>query len=135
MKRFFLGFLKGFFSGFIFHEYEIKGNIFRVYEVGLGKKKTTISIYEKKADVQVALIEMDTTIYNSLTEYRIWGVDDFSLEIATLWALYFDFVRFDYRRKQSNIVKETRYSYTMNMELKSKYNPMFKETLQEQNRI
>ena len=124
----------GLFRGMRYHEFDIKGNTFCAHEVGFGKAGLTISIYEKKPNKQIALIELGATSYNSKIEYDIWGVDELSLEIALIFNLFYSFRRFDRRRETFDTTKETHYTYTINKEAKAKYDPMFKEKIKKQMR-
>jgi len=114
------------FSGYEYYEYDFYGVRYLAYGVGMGKDGRKIPIYQN--DRQIALIEKNPVVYDTKDEYDIYAIDGNFSEVAAIFNLYYDFVRF--ARFNVTKTKKTEYLYTLNKELKSKYNPDFKRLCQ-----
>ena len=95
-----------------------------MYEIGLGKEGIKLPIY--RDDTQVALIEKDLVVYDNKDTYEIIAIDEMSLEVSALFNLYYDFVKHGNYGEINYKSKERYYLYTMNKELKNKYDSTFK---------
>lgn len=115
-----------FFMGYSFFELRLKHTIYYIYQVGCGKKGIKITIYI--GDNQIALIEKGTVTYDNKDIYEITSIDEYSAEIAVLFNIYYDFTRYGNSGEYVSKSKEISYVYTLNKELKSKYNPEFKSS-------
>lgn len=115
------------FGGYPYYEVSLNQQLFQIYAVGCGKEGIKIPIYY--GEEQIALIEKDPTVYNNQDRYQIMAVDEYAADIACLFNLYYDFIRFGHRGEFVSNTKYTNYEYTVNKELKSKYNPQFKEMI------
>ena len=113
------------FFGYMYFEYVLNGKTFYAYEVGMGKQGIKIPIYDE--DKQIALIEKGVVVYDNKDEYEIVGIDDYAIEVAALFNLYYDFVRFGRYGQVVYKSKEVSYLYTINKELKNKYDQTFKK--------
>jgi len=112
------------FFGYTFYELHYEEDVFYFYEVGLGKKGVKIPMYNNH-DIQVALIEKDNTRYDNKSRYHLTSIDKNYQRIAFMWSIYYDIVT-NSNNEVSVKSKETMYEYTLNKELKKKYNPNFK---------
>lgn len=113
------------FLGYEYYEYHFFGKEYVAYEIGMGKEGIKIPLYD--VERQIALIEKSTVVYDNKDEYDIYAIDAKALEIAVLFNLYYDFTRFGRFGEFAYKSKETEYLYTLKKELKSKYDPNFKE--------
>lgn len=113
-----------FFNRYSYTEINFNNETYSMYCIGMGKEGLKYPIY--KGDTQIALMEKENKVTNNLDEYVIYMQDDNYLDVALLIALYVD-TRFAANRAESvsNSVQMT-YSITTNKELKSKYNPDYK---------
>lgn len=113
-----------FFNRYSYTELSLNNEIYYMYCVGMGKEGLKYPIY--KGNIQIALMEKENIVINNLDEYVIYMQDDNYLDVALLIALYVD-TRFAANRGVyvSSSVHKT-YSLTFNKELKSKYNPEYK---------
>ena len=117
-------------KGFKTYEYyklEFLNNQYYIFEVGLGKDGIKYPIYCN--DVQIALIEKDSVVYNNLDEYNIFAIDANAAFISYLSALYLDIVRYSNRGEVNKKGFQKYYVKTTLQELKNKYNPDFKNQL------
>lgn len=113
-----------FFNGYIYYELILNDTKYLMYEIGLGKEGIKLPIY--RDDTQVALIEKDSVVYDNKDTYEIIAIDEMSLEVSALFNLYYDFVKHGNYGEINYKSKETYYLYTMNKELKNKYDSTFK---------
>lgn len=112
------------FWGYFFFEMSFNDETYIMYEVGLGKQGIKLPIY--KGTSQIALIEKDTITINNKDKYVIHSHLGKDLLIATLFSLYYDYLRFGHHGEISVASKKTFTLYSTNKELKSKYDPMWK---------
>lgn len=113
-----------FWSGYRYEEITFYSDVYNCYEVGMGPEGTFVCIYS--GDEQVAMIEKPTVVYDNKDIYEIYIKDDRHIEIVCLFATYYDHSAGG-NSDGAIMSKEINYKYTMNKELKSKYNPLFKE--------
>ena len=109
-----------------FHEMTINSNTYRMYTVGLGKEGLKYPIYCN--DTQIALMGKDAVVVNNLDKYDIYAHDRQGAEIAVLFGLYIDITAAANRGTAVTESVRKVYSITTNKELKSKYNPDFKQS-------
>lgn len=95
------------------------------YEVGLGKEGKFVCIYI--GDIQVALIEKSNVEYDNMDSYKIYLKDEKYMQIVCLFVVYYDHATSANLNEFSYKSKKTSYEYSPNKELKSKYNPQFRE--------
>lgn len=114
-----------FFLGYPYFEILLDGHTYQAYRIGMGKEGLKIPIYEKEC--QVALVEKPTVVKDNKDEYEISALDPSSLELAVIFTIYFDVS--NYGNRGEVVYKKTQVEYinTLNKELKSKYDPNFKE--------
>lgn len=113
--------------GYQYYEINFESSLYRAYEIGLGKEGIVIPIY--KDDMQIALIEKPTKVYDNKDTYTIY-IEDGKYAIAVLlFSIYFDSVNFGHYNEVVYKTQSTTYTYTLNKELKSKYNPNFKDKI------
>lgn len=113
-----------FFNGYMYYEFILNDIKYIMYEIGLGKEGIKVPIYI--GDTQIALIEKDPVVYDNKDTYEIIAIDEKSLEVATLFNLYYDFIRFGNYGEIAYKSKKTYYLYTTKKELKNKYDSNFK---------
>lgn len=109
------------FFGYYFFEMSFDNEIFTMYEVGLGKEGIKLPIYN--GSNQFALIEKEIETINNNDRYTIHSHLGSELTIATLFTLYYDYLRFGHHGEFSSSSKKSFYLFSTNKELKSKYNP------------
>ncbi|MCL2109075.1 MAG: hypothetical protein FWH20_06995 [Oscillospiraceae bacterium] len=110
-------------GGYFFYEYNFCGCNYFAYSIGMGKEGIKIPIYN--ADCQVALIEKGVVVHDNKDSYYIYVPSETELEIATLFNLYYDFVKFGNRQKLVYKTKKVEYFHSPKA-LKSKFDPDFK---------
>lgn len=117
--------VKKFLAGYRYVQINFKSELYNCYEVGMGKEGKFICIYI--GDQQIAMIEKPTVVYDNKDYYKIYIKDSKYIDIVCLFAVYYDHAS---ARNYNEVViksKKVSYEYTINKELKSKYNPKFKE--------
>lgn len=112
------------FWGYAYFEMVINDKKYYCYEVGLGKKGLFVCIYYN--DEQIALIEKEAVVKDNKDCYKLYTISSEHLSSICLFALYYDHLRFGNYGEIVYKSKEVYYLYTMNKELKSKYDPEFK---------
>lgn len=110
---------------YLFYEMCFDGITYNMYGVGLGKEGMKFPIYIDEK--QIALIEKDPTVRNNLDQYSILMKDDSNLEAVWLLCSYLDLIEYANRGEIVKKYTEKTYAITTNKELKSKYDPHFKE--------
>ena len=113
-----------FFWGYSYFELRLNNHTYTIYEVCCGKQGIKIPIYD--GSEQIAIIEKGVTTYDNKDSYEITSKDECSAEIAVLFNVYYDFDKYGNYGEYAYKSKEISYSYTLNKELKSKYNKEFK---------
>ncbi|AEV69463.1 hypothetical protein [Acetivibrio clariflavus] len=116
-------FVGKFLSGYTYEEITFNSEVYNCYDVGMGKEGTFVCIYS--GDEQIAMIEKPPVVYDNKDFYKIYIKDDRHAEIVCLFATYYDHSTAGNYNEITT--KEINYRYTTNKELKSKYNPLFKE--------
>lgn len=117
--------VRKFFSGYGYYEINYDGEVFTCYVVGRGKEGLFICIYI--GDRQVAMIEKSPIVRDNKDHYIIYTIDNKYNDIVSFFGIYYDhntssnYSEFVYKKK------EISYVYSFNKEIKSKYNPQFKE--------
>jgi len=91
------------------------------YEVKMGKDGDFICIY--LGDIQIAMIEKSTIFNDDMNICKIYVKKDKYTEIVCLYAVYHNYLAL----KNDNESKKENYEYTLNKNLRKKYNPRFKE--------
>lgn len=114
-----------FLSGYRYVQITFYSEVFNCYVVGMGKEGTFVCIYS--GDEQIAMIEKSTVVYDNRDFYRIYIKDNKHMEIVCLFATYYDHSTASNYNQAAIKSKKINYYYTLNKELKSKYNPQFKE--------
>lgn len=109
------------FGGYFYYEVELNKHIYTAYEIGLGKEGIKIPIY--RGEKQIALIQKDCMVRNNLDEYEIIFGDLEMALVATVFVIYYDCLNHNNPFEAVVDKKETKYLYTMNKELNSKYDP------------
>ena len=115
------------FNGYLYYELNIYDNLYRIYEIGLGKEGIKIVI--EKDGEQVALIEKGTVVRNFNDTYDLYIKGDKGALPVILFTVYYDNIRFGNRGVVGRNIKEVYYFYSTNKELKAKYNPNFKNII------
>lgn len=119
----------GLFNKFDYHQMKNNGLTFDLFPIGFGKEGSKSPIYVENK--QIAQIEKECTVYNDLHNYRIYAKDDCSAYIAILFVVYM-YINGGYKAGEkalSSTVKVV--STTTNKILKGKYNPDFKNSIEE----
>ena len=117
--------VRGFWSGYKYNQITFNSEIYNCYEVGMGKEGTFVCIYS--GEQQIAMIEKPNVVYDNKDFYRIYIEDNKYVEIVCLFATYYDHATAGNYNQVAIKSKKANYYYTINKELKSKYNPQFKE--------
>jgi len=115
-------------DGNIFKRFEyFYGTKYQLYLVALGKEGDKYPIY--KDNVQVSLIEKGNVVYNNLDEYQIYAKDFDTIEMSILFCLYLDLMEYDHLGEVVKDYVSKSYTLTFLKELKSKYDPSFKDSV------
>lgn len=117
--------VRKFFAGYKYYEIDYNGDEFTCYEVGRGKEGLFVLIYI--GERQVAMIEKPPLVHDNKDCYTIYTIDSKYNDIISFFVLYYDHGSSGNYNEVVYKKKEVKYVYTMNKELKSKYNPRFKE--------
>ena len=96
---------------------------YTVYHVGHGKDGTNYPIYE--GEHQIALVKKPTTVRNGYDTYGIVALDDDSLLIAVLFALYEDIREHTYNNLHAGPAVRVAMSSTTNPYLLKRDDPDF----------
>lgn len=116
--------VRGFF-GYRYYQTTFNSEVYDCYVVGMGKEGTFVCIYS--GEQQIAMIEKPPVVYDNKDTYKIYIKDDKYTEIICLFAVFYDHTATGNYNKVAVKTKKVYYYYTMNKNLKSKYNPQFKE--------
>ncbi|EOL45102.1 hypothetical protein [Enterococcus caccae] len=111
--------------GYTFFELSYNDETYYFYAIGLGKKGLKIPMYDSN-DIQVGLIEKDNISYDNKSTYTINTLDKNYQMLAFFFSVYYDNAYYS-PNEVAYKSKEINYKYTINKELKSKYNPQFIE--------
>ena len=117
--------VKKFMAGYRYVQIEFNSELYNCYEVGMGKEGSFECIYI--GDQQIAMIEKATVVSDNKDFYKIYIKDDKYIEIVCLFAVYYDHATARNYNEVAIKSKKVSYEYTLNKELKGKYNPQFKE--------
>lgn len=117
--------VKKFLAGYKYIQINFNAELLNCYEVGMGKEGKFVCIYI--GDRQVALIEKSNVVYDNLDSYKIYLEDEKYMQIVCLYLVYYDHATSANSNEFADKSKKTSYEYSPNKELKSKYNPQFKE--------
>lgn len=113
----------GLFKKFDYHQMKKSGITYDLFPIGLGKDGSKSPIYQDNA--QIAQIEKDCIVYNDLHTYKIFAKDEFSSEIAVLFAIYM-YINAGYRAGEKAITSTVKVvTKTTNKLLLEKYNSDF----------
>lgn len=64
----------------------LDGKEFTMYCIGLGEQGAKNPVYYD--GIQIAQVEKDCEVYNSLYQYRIYGVDEYAAKIGLIFCTY-----------------------------------------------
>ena len=113
----------GWLKKYEFTQMQLRGMTYDLYSVALGKEGTKSLLY--CGNRQIAQIDSESIVYNDLHNYRVYAVDEFSSEIAVMFAAYLYAIGpFEPGKKVKSSVTKY-YSKTTNKNLLLKYNPNF----------
>lgn len=109
--------------GYAYDEFEYNGEVYCVYNSGLGRNQHFISIY--RGDSTIALQHREDLVIDYLGKSTLYAVDSEAMEIMLIYAMYMEATEF------CNIYVEAEHSrqdcsyYTNQKELRDKYDPSF----------
>ncbi len=112
-------------AGYKYIQINFNAELLNCYEVEMSKEGKYICIYI--GDRQVALIEKSKVVYDNMSSYKIYLKDEKYIQIVCLYVAYYDhatsanYDEFVYKSKKTSC------EYSPNKDLRSKYNPEFKE--------
>ena len=106
------------------YELELYGRLYVMYEVGLGEQGIKLPIYH--GPYQIALGEKDPVTYDNKDGYLLSFDSDLSFWVAVLLSLHYDHDRYGNYGEVSMGSQKTRIIYSINNEVKSKYDPSWK---------
>lgn len=117
---------EGFFlTRYGYYEIQIWNKTYKMYSVGMGKDGMKYPIYD--GDIQIALIEKECRVQNNLDNYQVYSLYDEYSDIAHILCLYIDMITYPNRGEIVTKSVQNNYKITTNKELKSKYDPNFKD--------
>lgn len=117
--------VRKFFFGYGYYEIDYDGELFTCYTVGRGKEGIFICIYI--GDRQVAMIEKPPIVRDNKDRYIIYTIDNKYNDIVSFFGLYYDHYTSSNYTQYAYKKTKVSYVYSLNKEIKSKYNPKFKE--------
>ncbi|WP_294953169.1 hypothetical protein [uncultured Eubacterium sp.] len=113
----------GLFKKFDYHQMKKAGITYDLFPIGLGTDGSKSPIYQD--NTQIAQIEKDCVVYNDLHTYKIFAQDEFSGEIAVLFAIYM-YINAGYKPGKKDITSTVKVvTKTTNKLLLEKYNSDF----------
>lgn len=115
--------------GFRYIQINYNAELLNCYEVRMGKEGIFVCIYLD--DRQVAMIEKCMAKQDDKDFYKIYVKDDKYVELVCIYAVYYDYLAWENKSEFKTKSNGEDYAYTQNKELKSKYNPRFKEECKE----
>lgn len=119
----------GIFKKFDYNQMKKAGITYDLFPIGLGKEGCKCPIYD--FNTQIAQIETDCVIYNDLHIYKIFAQDEFSSEIAVLFAIYM-YINAGYKPGEKAITSTVKVvTKTTNKLLLQKYNSEFTKNIEE----
>jgi hypothetical protein len=95
------------------------------YEVRMGKEEVFICLY--LGNVQIAMIEKSSVVHENTEYSKIYIKNDKYIEIVCLYAVYYEYLTLISNNELLSKARREKCELTQNRELKSKYNPTFKE--------
>lgn len=105
-----------------YDELFLDNKAYKMYTIGMWKQGMKYPIYIE--DKQVALIEKDAVTKDNLDQYKVYAIDDTTLEIGCILSLYIDLMY--YRRNNEIGYGSTNVEYkSLNQELLPLYDPNF----------
>jgi hypothetical protein len=111
-----------------YDEFVLDNIIYKMYTIGMGKQGMKYPIYIE--DNQVALIEKEPVTKNNLDQYKVYAIDETTLEIGCILSLYIDLMY--YRRNNEIGYASTEVDYkSFNKGLLPLYDPNFVERVTE----
>lgn len=113
-----------FFTRISFDRLHLYDREYEMYKVGLGKEGIKFPIY--CGEQQIALIEKDYTVHNNLDAYNIYSLDEHAAFVAIIFGFKLD-KSYSHGGMAVSKSVEKDYLLTLNKELRSKYNPDFKQ--------
>ena len=109
------------FNAYFYYELELDGNVYQLYEVGMGKQGIKLPVY--CGEKQFALAEKDMEIINNNDSYTLSCLSEGGIIPSVLLLLYYDYLRFGHHGEVSDKSRKTFTMYSTNKELKRKYDP------------
>lgn len=105
----------------------LDGMDYTAYVVGFWRKGRFLCVYRTVAgrEVQVAQVDLPTTIDNWLTKNIVHGIDGQAVFAALLLTLYREYAQECHRLEFPSKAKDVRLQLTWNKTLKAKYDPGF----------
>lgn len=109
--------------GIEYNDIVLNGNIYKMYESGLGANQHYFSIYEKNN--VVAVIHKDDRVVNYLNTYTIYAENKDNMDVALICAMFLESTAFcDRTGGIGNSIVDSPY-YTAQRKLREKYDPSF----------
>ena len=123
-----------FVRGYKYIQINYNAELINCYEVRMGKEGTFVCLY--LGDRQIAMIEKSAAVHDNREDfYKIYIKEDKYAEIVCLYAVYYDYLNSENDNAFITKSRKKDNEYTINKELKSKYNPQFKEECKEKARL
>ncbi len=117
--------VKKFLARYKYIQINFNAELLNCYEVNMGKEGNFVCIYI--GDLQIALIDKTNVSNDNLDSYKIYLKDEKYIQIVCLYVVYYDHATSANYNEFTYKSKKTSYENSPNKELKSKYNPQFKE--------
>jgi hypothetical protein len=114
-----------FIASYKYIQINYNAELINCYEVRTGKEEVFICLY--LGNVQIAMIEKSSVIHDNKEYFRIYIKNDKYAEIVCLYAVYYDYLTLRSNNEILSNASKEKCEITQNRDLKSKYNPNFKE--------
>ncbi len=115
--------LLGFLKSYIYRDFELYGETYQCYEIGMGGKGMFLCIYHNGK--LVVTIDKSLQVINYNDTYTAYLFEEKYAKIAVAFALYYDSVACDSMYNRSLYSRKVTITYTIQKSLREKYNPDF----------
>lgn len=109
--------------GYAYDEFVYNGEVYSVYNSGLGRDQHYISIY--KGESVIAVQHRDDLVLDYLGKSTLYAVDAEAMELMLIYAMYMEATEFCNLYVEAERSRQDCSYYTKQKELRDKYDPSF----------
>lgn len=121
-----------FFKGYAYSEMKYQGSLYKSYEIGMGTNGLFLCIY--LGDSLIATVKKDKNVIDCKDNYMLYLISEDYFIIVALMTLYYDVINFGDILERQVYSSTTTIKYTRNKELLAKYDPLFIQRIQSNER-